>query len=209
MKRRGRELETMSFSSPARRSLLAEEEPMPVYIALLRGINIGPHKRVKMEKLVTACASCGWTDAKTYIQSGNVVFKAPKSPPGALSKKLETQIVSEFGFSASVIVRTEKELAKIIAANPLLKLRGADPEKLHVTFLAEAPAAEAIKKLQSLTLAPDQVRVAEREIYFYFPNGVSGSSLWKHPLDKVLKIPVTMRNWNTVNQLHAMTQELA
>ncbi len=182
---------------------------MPIYIALLRGINIGPHKRMKMEKLVAACSACGLDSARTYIQSGNVVFKASKAAPGALSKKLETQIVSDFGFSASVIVRTEKELEQIIAANPFLKLRGADPEKLHVTFLAEAPAADAIKKLQSLTLAPDQVRVADREIYFYFPNGVSGSSLWKHPLDRVLKIPVTMRNWNTVNALLALAQELA
>ena len=183
---------------------------MPVYIALLRGINIGPHKRMKMEKLVASCAACGWAGARTYIQSGNVVFKATgKSSPDALGKKLAAQIVADFGFSSEVIMRSKEEMEKIIARNPLLKQRGVDPEKLHVAFLAEQPQPEAVKKLESLTLAPDQARVLKKEIYFYFPNGVSGSSLWKHPLDQVLKASVTMRNWNTVNQVCAMARELS
>lgn len=181
---------------------------MPVYIALLRGINIGPHKRMKMEKLVASCAACGWDNAKTYIQSGNVVLKAPKISPDALAKKLEAQILADFGFSSDVIVRSREELQRILSGNPLLKVRGVDPEKLHVVFLSAPPEPAAVKKLESLTLAPDQVRVAGREIYFYFPNGVSGSSLWKHPLDKVLKISSTMRNWNTVNKLLEMAEEI-
>jgi len=182
---------------------------MPVYIALLRGINIGPHKRMKMEKLVASCTACGWNDAKTYIQSGNVVFKAAKASPQTLSKKLEAQIVADFGFASDVILRSKDDLEKIVADNPLLKMRSIDPQKLHVVFLSAPPEPDAIMKLQSLTLAPDQVRIAGREIYFYFPNGVSGSSLWKHPLDKVLKVSVTMRNWNTVSQLRQMAGEMA
>jgi uncharacterized protein (DUF1697 family) len=182
---------------------------MPIYIALLRGINIGPHKRMKMEKLVASCAACGWANAKTYIQSGNVVLKAPKISSDALAKKLEAQILADFGFSSDVIVRSREELQKIVTGNPLLKLRSINPEKLHIVFLPAMPEAEAVKKLESLTLAPDLVRVAGREIYFYFPNGVSGSSVWKHPLDKVIKIPGTMRNWNTVNKLCEMAEEMA
>ncbi len=181
---------------------------MPVYIALLRGINVGAHKRMKMEKLVASCAACGYSGAKTYIQSGNVVLKAPKMPPEKLSKKLEMQIAVDFGFSAEVISRTKEELAKIIEGNPLLRECGVDTEKLHVVFLPEELTPEAIQKLESLTHAPDRVRMAEKEIYFYFPNGVSGSSLWKHPLDKVLKVSATMRNWNTVNKLFKMAEEL-
>ena len=183
---------------------------MPVYIALLRGINIGPHKRMKMEKLVATCAACGWAGARTYIQSGNVVFKlAGRSSPDALGKKLAAQIVADFGFSSEVIMRSKEEMEKIIERNPLLKVRGVDPEKLHVAFLAQLPPPEAVKKLESLTLAPDQAQVLKKEIYFYFPNGVSGSSLWKHPLDKVMKVSATMRNWNTVTQLCQMAQELS
>lgn len=71
-------------------------------------------------------------------------------------------------------------------------------------FLSKVPAAAAAKKLESLTLAPDRVRCRGKETYFYFPNGVSGSSLWKHPLDRVLSVSGTMRNWNTVNKLYEM-----
>ena len=181
---------------------------MPVYIVLLRGINIGAHKRMKMDELVASCVACGFAGAKTYIQSGNVVLKAPKIPPEKLSKKLEAQILTDFGFSAGVISRTKEDLGKIINNNPLLQERGVDPEKLHVVFLPEATSPDAVKKLESLTLAPDRVRMGEKEIYFYFPNGVSGSSLWKHPLDKVLKVSGTMRNWRTVTKLYEMAEGL-
>jgi len=180
---------------------------MPIYIALLRGINIGPHKRMKMEKLVACCAACGFTGTKTYIQSGNVVLKATKIPPQKLSQKLAARIAADFGFSADVISRTREEFAEIISDNPLLKKPGLDPEQLHVAFLDRSPEPSAIRKLQALTIAPDLVSVAKLEIYFYFPNGVSESSLWKYPLDKVLKVSATMRNWNTVSRLFAMAEE--
>jgi uncharacterized protein (DUF1697 family) len=180
---------------------------MPVYIALLRGINIGPHKRMKMEKLRACCESLGFENVKTLIQSGNVVFCAGKLSPALLSRKLEKQMVRDFGFSADVVTRSKDEMTKIIKSNPLSGQSGIDPAKLHVVFLSDAPEAAAIKKLESLTLAPDKVHAAGKEIYFYFPNGVSGSSVWKHPLDRVLGVSATMRNWNTVKKLYEMAVE--
>lgn len=180
---------------------------MPTYIAMLRGINVGPHKRMKMEKLRAGCEGLGFEDVKTYIQSGNVVFRAAKLADTALAKKISDCIVRDFGFSADVITRTGEEMGRIIKSNPLRK-KGVDEAKLHVVFLAEKPTPASLKKLQELTLAPDRVRSLGREINFYFPNGVSGSSLWKHPLDKVLAITGTMRNWNTVNKLYEMAREL-
>jgi uncharacterized protein (DUF1697 family) len=177
------------------------------YIALLRGINIGPHKRMKMEKLRASCEGLGFAGVKTYIQSGNVIFRAPKSSPAALSKRLGDCIVRDFGFSAEVISRTREELKATIDGNPFMKERNLDLSKLHVLFLAEAPAAAALKKLQELTLAPDRTRSSENEIYFYFPNGVSGSSLWKRPLERLTGVAGTMRNWKTVNKLYEMAME--
>ena len=179
---------------------------MPVYISLLRGINVGAHKRMKMEKLRNSCAELGFGQIATYIQSGNLIFKSGKLSAEAVSKKIEQQIECDFGFHADVITRTADELKTIIASNPLLKEPATDESKLHVVFLPGEPGAEAIKKLESLILAPDRVRVAGKEIYFYFPNGVSGSSLWKHNLDRVLGISGTMRNWNTLNKLLAMAE---
>ena len=180
---------------------------MPVYIALLRGINIGPHKRMKMEKLRASCEALGFAGVKTYIQSGNVIFKAPKLSPQTLSKKLGECIVKDFGFSSEIISRTREEMKAIVDGNPFMKERGIDPTKLHVVFLSQPASAAALKKLQDLTIAPDRVSHGDKEIYFYFPNGVSGSSLWKHPLDRVMGVAGTMRNWKTVTTLYQMAME--
>jgi uncharacterized protein (DUF1697 family) len=177
---------------------------MPIYVAMLRGINVGGNKRIKMDDLRKSFAGLGFEHVKTYIQSGNVVFKASKSSPATLGKKIEGRIVSDFGFSASVIVRTSAELDEIVAANPFLKVRGIDHEKLHVTFLSEIPAAPALNKLAEFTIAPDQSRCVGREIFLHLPNGFSGSSLWKVPWEKALAVVTTTRNWKTVNALRQM-----
>jgi uncharacterized protein (DUF1697 family) len=182
---------------------------MPVYIVLLRGINIGPHKRMKMEKLRASCEALGFAGVKTYIQSGNLIFNGPKLSPAALSKTLGECIVKDFGFSSEIIFRTRQEMKAIIDSNPFMKERGTDPSKLHVVFLSQSPSAPALKKLQDLTIAPDRVSYSEQEIYFYFPNGVSGSSIWKHPLDRVTGVAGTMRNWKTVTTLYQMAAEAA
>ena len=178
------------------------------YIALLRGVNVGPHKRMKMEKLRSSCEGLGFAGVKTYIQSGNVIFKAPKLSTGALSKRLGDCIVKDFGFTSEVISRTREQMKAIIDDNPFTKERGLDLAKLHVLFLSESASVAALKKLQELTLAPDRTHSSGTEIYFYFPNGVSGSSLWKHPLDRVLSLPVSMRNWKTVTTLYQMAMEV-
>ena len=178
-----------------------------VHVALLRGINIGPHKRMKMETLRTSCEALGFKNVKTYIQSGNVVCQAGKVSSDAAAKKIEAQIEKDFGFSADVIARTGDEMKQIVTGNPLLKEPGVDASKLHVVFFSEAPSTEAIKKLEAIVKTPDKVRHKGKEIYFYFPNGVSGGSIWKHSLDRVLGISGTMRNWKTVNTLYEMARE--
>jgi uncharacterized protein (DUF1697 family) len=180
---------------------------MPIYISMLRGINVGGHKRIRMDQLRASFEALGFEQVKTYIQSGNVVFKAGKLSPAALSRRIEERILSDFGFSAAVISRTANEIATTIKNNPFLNQSGIDPEKLHVAFLSEPPAPSALNKLAKLTLKPDQSRCLGREVYLYFPNGVSGSSLWKHPLDGVLSVVTTTRNWKTVNSLDQMCRD--
>jgi uncharacterized protein (DUF1697 family) len=98
-------------------------------------------------------------------------------------------------------------MAKTIERNPFLKQRGIDHEKLHVMFLSDAPAPAALKKLADLTAAPDQCRSSGGEIYFYLPNGASKSVLMKSPVDRILAVVTTTRNWRTVNSLHQMCQD--
>jgi uncharacterized protein (DUF1697 family) len=180
---------------------------MPVYISMLRGINVGGHKLIKMEKLRALFEDLGFEQIKTYIQSGNVVFKTKRTSTFVLSRRIEEKIASDLGLSVSVISRSSDELTQAIARNPFLKESGIDQEKLHVMFLSDAPAPAALKRLSDLTAAPDQCRSIDREIYFYLPNGVSGSVLMKSPVDRILAVVTTTRNWRTVNSLHQMCQD--
>jgi uncharacterized protein (DUF1697 family) len=179
---------------------------MQIYIAMLRGINVGGHKKIKMDALRRSFEKLGFEEVRTYIQSGNVLFKAGKISGAALSKRIEEKIIADFGFAASVICRSADEMCGIIEGNPFLKLRGIDPKKLHVTFLSRAPSALSVTMLDDLIAPPDQARFQGKEIYFYLPNGVSSSILMKRPVDRLLGVVTTTRNWRTVNTLHAMCE---
>ena len=160
-----------------------------------------------MDDLRESFEDLDFKKVKTYIQSGNVVFQTEKTSPATLSKKIENKISSDFGFAVSVILRTSAELAATIEANPFAKAHGVDPEKLHVTFLSDVPAASALKKLAEFTVPPDQSRCSGKQIYLHLPNGFSKSSLWKVPWEKSLGVVTTTRNWRTVNTIYQMCQD--
>jgi len=180
---------------------------MPIYVALLRGINVGGNKRIKMDELRRSFEAVGCERVASYIQSGNLVFKASKPSAGELTRRIEERIESDFGHSVAVMLRTADEMKKMIASNPFLKERGIDLEKLHVAFLSETPAPPALKKLAELTITPDRSRCSGKEVYLYLPNGFSGSGFMKKPLDRILSVVTTTRNWKTVNQLSHMCMD--
>jgi uncharacterized protein (DUF1697 family) len=180
---------------------------MPIYVSMLRGINVGGHKLIKMDRLRRSFEALGFEQVQTYIQSGNVVFRTGKIFPDALSKRIEETILNDFGFAVPVISRAAGDMSRTIANNPFLSQPGIDPERLHVTFLSEAPAQAALQKLATLIAKPDQARCLGKELYLYLPNGFSQSSLWKRPWERVLGVVTTTRNWKTVNLLHQMCQD--
>jgi uncharacterized protein (DUF1697 family) len=177
---------------------------MLTYVALLRGINLGPSKRVKMDALRKSFESLGLKSVQTYIQSGNVVFKAGKTSSAALRKKIEARITSDFGFSSLTILRSRDELGKIVEMNPFVKQHGASPEKLHVIFLAETPEPAVLKQLEGLTKAPDESCCLGQEIYLHLPNGYAHSSLLHNSLERKLLTLATTRNWRTVSNVYQM-----
>jgi uncharacterized protein (DUF1697 family) len=177
---------------------------MAVYVALLRGINVGGHKRIKMDQLRKSFEALGFEQVKTYIQSGNVVFKTANLSPIGLSKRIEESILRDFGHSVSVTSRTLDEMGEAIKTNPFLKKRGIDQAKLHVMFLPECPLPSDLEQLQGLTVAPDQSHCLGKQIYLYLPNGVAKSSLANNPLERRLLKRGTVRNWRTVTNLHRM-----
>jgi uncharacterized protein (DUF1697 family) len=180
---------------------------MPIYISMLRGINVGAHKRIKMEQLRNTFEGMGFEQVKTYIQSGNVIFKTANVSEPVLTHRIEKKLLEDFGFPVAVISRTADDMAKAVQNNPFLKDSGIDADKLHIAFLSDAPAPSALQKCESLTVAPDKACCCGTELYLYLPNGVSGSTLMKSSLDRALGVMTTMRNWRTVNAIHQMCME--
>src|ERR1041384_3315326 len=116
---------------------------MPVLIALLRGVNLGPHKRMKMDALRGVFESLGFTDVRTYLQSGNVVFRTKERNVQQLAKRIEDSIEQSFGFRSEVVLRTPGQLKEAIACCPFAARPGMEPNKLLITFLKDEPSAEA------------------------------------------------------------------
>ena len=180
---------------------------MPIYISMLRGINVAGHNQIKMTALRELFEALGFEQVQTYIQSGNVVFKAGERSTLQLSKKIEERIAKDFGFRVSVVTRTSAEMGSVLGSNPFLKTKGIDPTKLHVTFLSEAPEPAALRKLGEVAAGADQFRSCGREIYLYCPNGYGRTKLSNNTLEKILGSPATTRNWNTVNKLFEMSSQ--
>ncbi|MNO41801.1 hypothetical protein D3C76_319800 [compost metagenome] len=177
---------------------------MNTYIALLRGINVGGNKIIKMQALKAMFESLGYGRVRTYIQSGNVVFESGESAGAELEAAISAGIRDTFGFDVSVIIRTLEELEAAIAANPFELPAQEDYKRLYVSFLAKAPSEEALEKLRPYADGADKLCVIGKELYTLYEVSVSQSSLFKVPLDKLLGTSITARNWNTVNKLAAM-----
>lgn len=174
---------------------------MPVFIAMLRGINVSGHKLIKMEPLRASVEALGFREVKTYVQSGNLVFEVGKTSPASAVEKIGKQILNDFGFSVPVVVRTAEELGRVVCDNPLFKTAGIDESKLHVTFLSASAPKTAEELLRPLIVNPEQICIRGREIYLYCPNGYGNTKISNNAIEKKLGVEATTRNWKTVNTL--------
>jgi len=178
---------------------------MPTYIAMLRGINVGGQKSIKMELLRKSFEALKFKDVKTYVQSGNVIFKGPTKSPDSLSKLIEKRILKGFGFSVPVLVKTSQEMGQTVQSNPFVRVKKIDSSKLYVTFLFEKPQRALLAKLDELDQSTDQLSYSGKEIYLYCPNGYGVTKLSNTAFEKKLAVTATARNWNTVNALYEMS----
>lgn len=178
--------------------------PLVSYIFMIRGINVGGHKIVKMDALRKSFEKLGFKDVQTYVQSGNVVAKAPKQVTVALEEKVRKQILKDFGHEVTVMVRSAEEMEAVIRANPFAKDASNDVTRLHVTFLSEIPESGGVKLLAKISAGADKYHCCGREVYLYCPGGYGESKLSNNALEKALSRNGTTRNWNTVNKLRDM-----
>ena len=181
---------------------------MKVIISLLRGINLGGHHQIKMSDLCALYGRLGHSDARSHINSGNIVFHTDERDLAGIAKKIESAIEKKYGFHADVVVRTTTELRDVIRRNPFSKRKDVEASKLLVTFLAQKPAAEVSDQIRNLKTSPEEMHLDGREIYTYFPDGVGKSKLFSALSGKLLKKQGTARNWNTVLKLLEIAEEL-
>jgi len=175
------------------------------YVALLRAVNVGGRSLV-MADLRATFAKLGFADAKTLLQSGNVVFAGEKRSTAELERLLEAGTEKHHKMQVDFMVRSAKEWRDIVAANPFPKEAKADPGRLHVLALKGAPAAGAELALQAAIKGPETVRVIGKNAYIYYPDGAGASKLTPALLEKHLAHRGTARNWNTVLKVLALTQ---
>jgi uncharacterized protein (DUF1697 family) len=168
----------------------------------LRGINLGPARRVKMAELRDAVAGLGYGDVRTLGQSGNVLLTSDDAPD-AVARALEAQIAARLGVESAVVVRTRDELAAVVGGDPLAGV-ATDPKRYQVTFLSAELAADVARELAEADVAPEQVVVKGREIYAWHPDGLQRSALARRLVDRRLGVVGTSRNWATVTKLLAL-----
>jgi uncharacterized protein (DUF1697 family) len=181
---------------------------MPVLISMLRGVNLGSHNRIKMDALRALYASLKFEDPRTYVQSGNVIFRTKEKSSAQLAKRIQTAVQKKFGCNPEVILRTTDDLRKVIAASPFADRPQLEPGKILVTFLTAEPPREAPATLAKFKDYPEEVHLNGRELYIYFPNGAGRSKLPWSSVEKLLKVTGTARNWNSVTNMLKMADEL-
>ena len=174
-----------------------------VQIALLRAVNVGGRGSLKMSDLRAVAEGLGFTNVRTLLQSGNLVFEA-KGKPAALERALEAALKRERGIETDFLIRGAKELAAVIAANPFPEEAKSEPGRLVVMFLKDRVAAKAVQTLQQAHKGPEIIRHEGRELYIVYPNGIGRSKLTGSLIEKKLGTRGTGRNWNTVGKLAAL-----
>ena len=174
-----------------------------VNVALLRGINVGGKNKLPMKDLAAMFREVGCSDVRTYIQSGNVVFRAGPALAQDISSVISELILERFGYRVPVVVRTAGELQEIVKVNPFVH-SGTEANKLLVFFLADRPDQTLVDGLDPNRSPGDEFVVVGREVFLHYPNGVARSKLTNAYFDSRLSTTSTGRNWRTVNKLLEM-----
>ena len=179
---------------------------MKTYVALFRGINVGGHHILPTKELTRLLEATACADVRTYIQSGNVVFRSPTSSTSRVAKDLTAAVAASHGFEPSVIVLTSSELEHAAAGNPY-QAAEADPKSLHLFFLAAEATNPDLESLDALKTKTERFTLKGKFFYLHAPDGF-GTSRLAQRAERLLGVEATARNWRTVSTLVEMTRAI-
>jgi uncharacterized protein (DUF1697 family) len=172
---------------------------MPIYISLLRGINVSGQKKILMTDLKALYESLGFANVQTYIQSGNVAFESKETPTEELQQLIFDAIAAQYGFDVPNLLISPTEIKEALKNNPYQNI-----EKMYFVFLSETPKQEHIDRLSSLNFENEFYEIKNKVIYFYCPNGYGNAKLNTNFFEKKLKVSATTRNLRTTKKLIQM-----
>jgi len=181
---------------------------MPVYIGLLRAVNLGRGTQVRMEELRDLLLRVGLEDVRTLLQSGNVVFRSPRGRDSDLERLLARRVAQELKVPTEVFVRTAEEWESVLAENPFDREARDDPSHLVVVALRAAPPTDRWAELAAAIPGREQVKGYGRHAFVVYPDGIGRSRLTMARIEKHLGTSGTARNWNTATKLAAIAADL-
>src|SRR5690625_5236551 len=174
-------------------------------IAILRGINVGGKRKIRMSDLKSLCEKLGWKDVETYIQSGNLIFTSDNQNSD-LEETLELAIKEKYGFDVPVIVRNSKEFQTSIDNNPFFN-KNAEINQLHLTFLKEKPLQEKEMEILTQSYEPDKFKIVGKDIFILCVGKYHRSKLHNNFFERKLNTGATTRNWKTVLKLSELSKK--
>ncbi len=171
---------------------------MKTYVALLRGINVGGHKKVPMAELRNLLNKVGLNNVKTYIQSGNIIFQSVNNNLKGLETNIRVSILDQFGFEVSVMVRTREQLQKIFNDCPF-----SEEKKVNSYFaiLSDIPNQDLVKEAYKKTYDNEEYVILNDCLYFYCANGYGNAKFNLSFFERKLKVSATSRNYKTIMKL--------
>jgi uncharacterized protein (DUF1697 family) len=179
---------------------------MHTLVSMIRGINVGGNRPLKMDRLRSLHERLGLRNARTYLQSGNVVFEAASADADKHSLAIEAAILEDCAYDVVVAVRTSAAMSAALAANPFRGQRSVDPDFLHATFLVR-PASQPSLRGVELPLAPgERAELVDGTLYLYCPLGYGNTKVNNTFFERKLRIAATTRNWRTVTALEGMAR---
>jgi len=174
---------------------------MKTYISILRGINVGGKRNIRMDDLQALYRELGFDHIITFIQSGNVLFQSGKNiSDKEAARQIEQAILDKYSFEVPVMVRSIEEMQKTLQSNPFIN-KDYDVGKLHVTFLEDLPALDLLPSLGKYDYSPEEFVIIGKDVFLYCPDGYGKTRLSNNFFEQKLKVKATTRNWRTINKL--------
>lgn len=178
------------------------------YISILRGINVGGHRKILMADLKNLYENLGFTQIVSYIQSGNVIFESDSGDTNQISSSIENAISKVYGFAVPVIIRTHVEIKKAYEDMPFGQIDlKAEGSKYFLTLLSKQPTKENCEVLMGYVKTPEKLSIDGTHIYTYYSNGAGRSKLTNALMENKLKVRATSRNWKTVVKLIELSSQ--